>query len=128
MNIIKKYFRKCATLLLGFILFISCSDFLDIVPDNTISLEDYFANKEMAYNALSNVYAGIPNNQLIHNTEWLLGDDWLGQRDATKSHSGLAGSQVMEGLQNTTSPLLGFWQGSGYATDLYETLFWNTSI
>ena len=122
MNIIKKYFRKCATLLLGFILFISCSDFLDIVPDNTISLEDYFANKEMAYNALSNVYAGIPNNQLIHNTEWLLGDDWLGQRDATKSHSGLAGSQVMEGLQNTTSPLLGFWQGSGYATDLYEVI------
>lgn len=122
MNIIKRYFKKCATLSLGFILFISCSDFLDIVPDNTISLEDYFANKEMAYNALSNVYAGLPNNQQIHNTEWLLGDDWLGQRDATKAHSGLAGSQIMEGLQNTTNPILGFWQGSSYATDLYEVI------
>src|SRR5690606_10321831 len=100
----------------------ACSKFLDIVPDNTITLEDYFANKESAYNALSNVYAGLPNNHLIHSTEWLLGDDWQGQRDATKAQSGLAGTRIMEGNQTSNNPLLGYWQGSNYSTDLYETI------
>ncbi|MDR1865145.1 MAG: RagB/SusD family nutrient uptake outer membrane protein [Bacteroidales bacterium] len=99
----------------------SCS-FLDIVPDNTITVEDYFANKQSAYQALSNVYAGLPNNQYIHNTEWLLGDDWLGQRDATRASSGLAGSRIMAGDQNASDPLLGFWEGSNYATDMYERI------
>ena len=120
--IYKKCRNKIFAVLLGTITLYSCSDFLDIVPDNTITLEDYFANKEMAYNGLSNVYAGIPNNQFINNTEWLLGDDWLGQMAATKSQSGLIGTRIMEGNQNSTDPLLGFWQGSNYATDLYERI------
>ncbi len=122
MYALNKYIRRYVSTAIVLLFFSSCSDFLDIVPDNTITLEDYFTNKETAYNALSNVYAGIPNNQLIHNSEWLLGDDWLGQRDATKAQSGLAGTRIMEGNQNTTSPLLGFWQGSNYATDLYEVI------
>lgn len=97
----------------------SCVDFLDIVPDNTITLEDYFTNKETAYQALSNVYAGIPHNHLIHNTEFLLGDDWLGQRDATKNKSGLYGSQLMEGLQSTSGVLLNLWDGWNGANNLY---------
>ncbi|MCK3684470.1 RagB/SusD family nutrient uptake outer membrane protein [Maribellus sp. YY47] len=117
-----KNIRRYVITAIVLLFFSSCSDFLDIVPDNTITLEDYFANKEKAYNALSNVYAGIPNNHLIHNTEWLLGDDWLGQRDATKAQSGLVGTRIMEGNQNTTSVLLGYWQGSNYATDLYEVI------
>ena len=122
MKVLNKHIRRYAITAIVFLFISSCNNFLDIVPDNTITLEDYFANKEKAYNALSNVYAGIPRNHLINDTEWLLGDDWLGQRDATKSHSGLAGSRIMEGDQNTTSPLLGFWQGSAYATDLYEVI------
>lgn len=122
MYMIKKYINKCLTILVVMTLLSSCNEFLDIVPDNTITLEDFFANKEMAYNALSNVYAGLPQNQHIHSTQFLLGDDWLGQRDATKAHSGLVGTRIMEGDQNTTSPLLSFWQGSNYATDLYEVI------
>lgn len=114
---IRIFFAGAVILLLS-----ACSKFLDIVPDNTITLEDYFANKESAYNALSNVYSGLPRNHTIHGTEWLLGDDWLGQRDATKAQSGLVGTQIMEGNQSSTNPLLGFWQGSNYATDLYETI------
>ena len=119
-------YRTLRNILSAFIIsiftFVSCADFLDIVPDNTITLEDYFANKEMAYNGLSNVYSGIPNDHLIHSTSWLLGDDWLGQMDATRSHSGLIGTRIMEGLQNSTSPLLNFWDGGNYATDMYESI------
>jgi len=122
MNPIKKHFIKCTLALSSLLLLNACSKFLDIVPDNTITLEDYFANKESAYNALSNVYAGLPNNHLINYTEWLLGDDWQGQRDATKAQSGLAGTRIMEGNQTSNNPLLGYWQGSNYATDLYETI------
>ncbi|MDR1864596.1 MAG: RagB/SusD family nutrient uptake outer membrane protein [Bacteroidales bacterium] len=101
---------------------LSACSFLDIVPDNTITLEDYFSNKQEAYNALSNVYAGLPNDHLIHNTTWLLGDDWLGQRDATRASSGLAGTRIMAGEQNSSGPLLGFWDGSNYATHMYQRI------
>jgi hypothetical protein len=103
-------------------MFTACADFLDVVPDNTLTVEDYFVNREQAMNALTNVYAGIPNNQLIHATEWLLGDDWLGQRDATKSHSGLVGTRIMEGDQSITNPLLSFWDGANYGTHLFQRI------
>ena len=100
----------------------SCSKYLDIVPDNTITLEDYFVNRESAYNALSNVYAGIPNNQFMHDTQFLLGDDWLGQRGFIRNQDGLHGSRIMEGLQNTNNPLLSFWDGRNGATHLYQRI------
>jgi hypothetical protein len=118
----KSGLHRAAAILLLTATLVSCGKFLDIVPDNTITLEDYFTNKEMAYNALSNVYAGLPQDQQIHGTEWMMGDDWLGQRDATKNHSGVIGSQIMEGLQTTSSPMLGFWEGSNYATPLYRRI------
>lgn len=120
--IFKKYRNKLIVSVLGLSILTACSDFLDIVPDNTITLEDYFANREMAYNGLSNVYAGIPNNHLIHNTEWLLGDDWLGQMNATVAQSGLVGTRIMAGSQNSTSPLLAYWEGWNNATDMYQTI------
>jgi hypothetical protein len=121
-NIFRKHRNKLIAFILGLSVLTACSDFLNIVPDNTITLEDYFSNKEMAYNGLSNVYAGIPYNHLIHNTEWLLGDDWLGQMNATIAQSGLIGTRIMEGSQNSTSPLLGFWEGGNYATDMYQSI------
>ena len=118
----KNNINKFIAFLLGFTLLSSCSDFLDIVPDNTIIVEDYFANKEMAYNALSNVYAGLPQNHLVHYSEFLLGDDWLGQRDATRARSGLVGTRIMGGDQTATSPLQSFWEGRNYASHLYEVI------
>ena len=100
----------------------SCLDFLDVVPDNTASVEDYFVNRESAYNALSNVYGGIPRNHIMDNSQWLLGDDWLGQRSRTINSSGLYGTQIMEGLQNTNNPLLCFWTGRNGANSLYERI------
>ena len=100
----------------------SCTKFLDVVPDNTITIEDYFVNRESAYNGLSNVYAGIPNNQLIHSTKWLLGDEWVGQKNATLNSNQLYGTQIMGGEQNTNNPLLNFWEGRNGATHLYQRI------
>lgn len=114
--------KKTIYILLLPILLGSCLNFLDIVPDNTITLEDYFANREIAYNGLSNVYSGIPRNHLINDTEWMLGDDWLGQMGMTISQNGLVGSRIMEGSQNSNNPLLAFWEGGNHATDMYESI------
>lgn len=122
MFIYKENINKYTVILLGFILFLSCADFLDIVPDNTIVIEDYFANKEVAYNALSNVYAGLPKNYDINHTEFMLGDDWLGQRALSISSTGLSGSRIMEGYQNANSPLQSFWEGTNHGVPLYEII------
>jgi hypothetical protein len=121
LNIIIKKVRQFISAILFAGLLSSCS-FLDIVPDNTITMEDYFANRQSAYNGLSNVYAGLPTDHLMNQTEWLLGDDWIGQRDATRNLSGLTGSRIMAGYQNSSGPLLDFWNGWNDGTPLYQRI------
>lgn len=58
----KKYIVAC--LLAGSGLFAtSCSDYLDIVPDNVISLEEVFKTRKGAEEFLNTVYSVIPRNQ-----------------------------------------------------------------
>ena len=59
----------------------SCSEYLDVVPDNTMTLEDLFKLKEEAWDALAKVYSYMPTDDETHNTFWTLGDEWLGRLD-----------------------------------------------
>jgi hypothetical protein len=98
-------------ILLGFLLVIvlccpSCSKYLDLVPDNTVTLEDYFSRKEMAWNTLSKVYSYLPEDPVSDYTSWTLGDEWIGRVTSyTRSIS------VMMGLQSSGAPLMNYWDG-----------------
>jgi hypothetical protein len=100
----------------------SCADYLDIVPDNTITLDDYFERKEMALSALAKVYSYLPWDFYVHQTSLLLGDEWMGRIDLEKDESALIGIRVMRGLQNSNDPLLGHWTGSKQGVKLYEAI------
>jgi hypothetical protein len=98
----------------------SCSEYLEVVPDNTLTLENIFAVKEEAYNALSKIYSYMPAIHDTHNSTWTLGDEFVGRLDYDSNSGYMRGLRIMRGLQSESSPILGTWSGTVGAKKLYE--------
>jgi hypothetical protein len=113
-------FIKTGFLLIPLLWTLSCREYLDIVPDNTITLEDYFSRREMALNTLSKVYSYLPSDQDPHSTSWILGDEYVGRLDYNTDGGLLRGIRIMRGLQNSQDPLLGLWGGNNGGKALYS--------
>jgi hypothetical protein len=100
----------------------SCSDYLNVVPDNTLTLDNIFAVKEEAWNALSKIYSYLPPIHDTHNTTWTLGDEFVGRLDYDANSGQLRAIRIMRGLQSVTSPQLGSWSGTAGGRKLYEAI------
>ncbi|MDR1584262.1 MAG: RagB/SusD family nutrient uptake outer membrane protein [Prevotellaceae bacterium] len=94
----------------------SCADYLDIVPDSNITLDDYFERKEMALSALAKVYSYLPMDNYVGQSSYLLGDEWVGRIDSRSSIDDQAAFRIMRGLQTSNNPLLAYW------TSLYQAI------
>jgi hypothetical protein len=103
-------------------LFSACSDYLNVVPDNTMKLENVFNTKEDAYNALATIYSYIPKDANTHETYWTLGDEYIGRLDQDYSTRTdiMRAIRIMRGLQTVGDPLLGVWSGTNGGKALYE--------
>jgi hypothetical protein len=101
-------------------IFPSCKDYLDIVPDKSMTLESLFTTREEAYNALARVYSYIPSDDDRCST-WLLGDEWVNAAvDDASTTNRYQGIHIMRGWQNAAEPKLGTWSGSNLGHRLYE--------
>jgi hypothetical protein len=123
MKKMKKFFKFIKTgilLIIPLLWTLSCKEYLDIVPDNTITLEDYFSRREMALNTLSKVYSYLPADHEPHSTSWTMGDEYVGRLDYNNEGGTLRGIRIMRGLQNTQDPLLGLWSGNNGGSALYS--------
>jgi hypothetical protein len=80
-----------------------------------MKLENIFATKADAWNALAKIYGYLPNDDDTHQTMWEMGDDYIGRIDpAVQDNTGqLYAERIMRGLQLTGYPLLGNWSGTG---------------
>ena len=98
----------------------SCAKYLEVVPDNTLTLEDMFQNRENAINALARAYSFLPRESDTHNTTWTLGDEYIGRLDLNNTTTNLRAIRIMRGLQEPNSPILGMWSGTSGAKHLYR--------
>ena len=98
----------------------SCAKYLDVVPDNVLTLEDLFKQKEEAWDALAKVYSYMPTDDQTHVTTWTLGDEWLGRLDYNNNTGDLRAMRIMRGLQTVSDPQLGCWSGTGGGKRMYE--------
>lgn len=89
-------------------LFISCEDYLDIVPDGTQELRLLFNRKETAYNALANSYSYLPQNDGTY-ASYVLASDEVAVPVPKESDA----IKMMKGQQSVSSPLMGYWSGFG---------------
>jgi starch-binding outer membrane protein, SusD/RagB family len=107
-------------LLTVLVFFASCEGYLDVVPDNTLKLENIFDLKTDAWNALAKVYNYIPQDDQTHVTSWTLGDEWIGRLDLDDVTGNLRAMRIMRGLQTQTFPQLGMWSGTEGGKHLYQ--------
>ena len=99
-------------------------DYLDIVPDNTIELTNLFETREKAYRAISDAYSYMPDVFGVHSSYWMAGDEWSERLDSqvADTRTYCPGSKLLRDWSNPSSPILGFWNGSCKAQNLYEGL------
>jgi hypothetical protein len=115
-NILKTFFMT-----LGLAFCLSCTEYLDVVPDNTMKIEDMFSTKKNAVQALANAYSFLPHVDATHKSPWLLGDEYMGATMYETTTDRLYPIRVMRGgLQSVGNPILGQWSGSGGAEALYR--------
>ncbi|MDR3309407.1 MAG: RagB/SusD family nutrient uptake outer membrane protein [Tannerella sp.] len=112
--------KTIAILLLAFVAS-GCSEFLDIVPDSQLTLEMIYYMREDAWNGLAKCYSFLPNDGTTSSSTWLLGDEFMSCVQENKD-AWWNGMTVMRGKQSTSDVKIGYWQGSGGATDMYQAI------
>lgn len=112
--------------LLSVLVLTGCSNYLDVVPDNTATIDHAFSNRTNAEKYLFTCYSYLPdpaspnvNPALMAGNEcWLTYNDnvdptWFGSKEAF---------DIASGYQNTNDPLLNYWDGGKGAANLFVAL------
>lgn len=96
----------CFVLLLGSA---SCS-YLDIVPDDTATLDDAFKNENTAEAFVYSCYGYIPNflDYKNSNYSWLTSDEFVGSYHFALTY--WPNLRMQQGLYSTTDPVIDYWR------------------
>ena len=104
------------------LLFASCSDFLDIVPDNVLQYEDLFITRKRAYNALVTCYLGLPFDERIRQP-LTLGDEWAIVNPVTDvTRNDIMGTSIMRNNQSATNTLMSTWTGHNTFFNMWNVI------
>lgn len=98
----------------------SCSDYLDIVPDNVATIENAFTMRTTAEKYLFTCYSYIPRNgDQWQNPGFTAGDElWFPNVTLTVA----PGFYIARGDQNVNSPRLNYWDGENRGQALFRGL------
>lgn len=104
-------------------IFYSCSDYLDVVPDNVATIEYAFRNRTAAEKYLFTCYSYLPSQGKPAVDPSILGSDEIWIHDQDASYSASLGAfntyNIKRGLQNISTPLCNFWDGGNSGSNLY---------
>ena len=111
-----------ATLIL---FFASCSDYLDIVPDDTATLDIVFNNRNTAERYLVNCYHFVPEYGNIWDTPGLSAghETWYYNTEAGDQHfTNKYAYGIARGIQNVPHPLCNYWDGEEAAKPMFRAI------
>lgn len=100
---------------------VSC-DFLDVVPDDTATLDHAFSNRSVADKFLRTCYSHLPDptDPFYYPAYFTSKDEFVLDRDSRAKRS-MAG-QIADGLQNANSPLQDYWSGTNGGKPMYNAI------
>lgn len=93
----------------------SCSDYLDIVPEGTPTIDNAFSNRINTFKFLHTCYSYLPNFSDGSSTGFLAGDEhWLMPKGTgfIEQRIGLDAWAIGRGEQNSNNPHQNFWDGN----------------
>jgi hypothetical protein len=94
----------------------SCTDFLDVVPDNVATIENAFSDRYTSEKYLYTCYSFLPNYGSAWDNPTLLGGDEVWYPDRLYYNAAI---RIARGEQNIVSPLFDFWGGGNGGKQLY---------
>ncbi|MGI6522118.1 MAG: RagB/SusD family nutrient uptake outer membrane protein [Fermentimonas sp.] len=110
------------TLLVCGLLYTSCDEFLDIVPDNVFQYENFYDSQNSALHALSAVYLSSPYN-VVRFMPFSMGDEWaIANQEVDNNRIRAQGISYMRGFQSASNPLMSLWTGNNYFCNLYVVI------
>ena len=115
-------------ILIGATFMCSCSDYLDIVPDNVGTLNHAFTNKESTEKVLFTCYSYMPNPADVHNTPtYLCGfESWVDQNGLyyfqLNGTSTSFSYQMGKSGQNSNNPYFNHWSGGNGGNNLWVAI------
>ena len=120
MKIKRKLYSAAASVCL--LIATSCSNGLDIVPDNVATIDHAFANTVEAEKYLFTCYNYLPNNGSIDGNVGLLAGDELWIPNFRNYFRAAAWTMIARGQQNSGEPAVNYWDGMNEGKDLFEAL------
>jgi hypothetical protein len=106
-------YLKYIGLISGILLLCRCSDYLNVVPDGTATLETAFSNRINSERFFYGCYNYLPNMAAAFDYPGLIagGDEiWFDVDNGMRNNSG---ARLAQGQQNITDPYLNYWDGAG---------------
>ena len=124
---IKKYYITYIMLLAASFL-VSCSKYLDVIPEKTGEIGDIFDRKQAAYKGLATCYHYLPQWDGIYSAYSTASDELI----EPSQQEYIPGREMMIGRQNVNNPILGYWSGYSFVREqesLYRAIrYCNTFI
>ncbi|MDR2562458.1 MAG: RagB/SusD family nutrient uptake outer membrane protein [Prevotellaceae bacterium] len=101
----------------------SCSDYLDVVPEGTPSMDNAFSNRINAFKYLHTCYSYLPPfDDAGQALGFLAGDEhWLIPKGTgfIDTRLNITAWEIGRGAQNSNNPYKNYWDGSNAATNLW---------
>lgn len=122
MKKLNKYFKAIVLIIGTSIAFTNCSDFLDVVPDGTATMETVFSNRANSEKFFYTCYNGLPNFADAGNYPGNIGgDDYWWDEDITLFKNS-NGGYIARGFQNSSSPYQNYWDGDRGGKNLWTSI------
>ena len=111
-KIIKMKKSKNICILIAALLFSSCGDYLEIVPDNVATIDHAFVDRVSAERFLATLYSYLPRIGDLSNDPAIQASDEYGVvENSYYDRSRYWGNRIKLGEQGVTAPILNFWSG-----------------
>lgn len=98
----------------------SCSDYLDVVPDNVPTLDHAFANRREAERYLYTCYTGLPKVDAVSNILFMGTDDMWTWGYGESHYTYQSPWKIACGDQNVVDPLCNAWNGNNHLNNMFQ--------
>jgi hypothetical protein len=119
---------KIRTIILVFITLSAlsnCADYLDIVPDQTPTIEDAFTDRVHAQRFLATIYSYMPRiGNVGEDPAIYTSDEWvvLEESYAESTLGNYRGNRIKHGSQDISAPKLNYWNGAEGGRNMFVAL------